>query len=97
LDTLADGLIRDTKNALLESSLPVNVDKSGNGTLALDFEVLNQLPTSNYSIFLRFNDYLKINIRKPTQSKTTYYYKNREFTFYDTIYSNIGLKISSIK
>ena len=97
LDTLAHGLIRDTKNALLESSLPVSVDQSGNGTLALDFEILNQLPTSNYSIFLRFNDYLKINIRKPTQSKATYHYKNREFTFYDTIYSNIGLKISSIK
>lgn len=97
LDTLTHGLIRDTKNALLESSLPVSVDKSGNGTLELDLELLNQLPPANYSIFLRFNDYLKINIRKPTQSKTKYHYKNREYTFYDTIYANIGLIISSRK
>ncbi|MBV7506480.1 glycosyltransferase [Bacillus sp. sid0103] len=96
-DTLTHGLIRDTKNALHESTYPVSLDKSGNGTLTLDFELLNQLPSSNYSIFLRFNDYLKINIRKPTQSKTKYHYKNREFTFYDTVYGNVGLKISSIK
>ena len=97
LDTLTHVLIRETKNALNESSYPLSVDKSGNGTLTLDLELLNELPSSNYSIFLRFNDYLKINIRKPTQSKTNLHYKNREFTFYDTIYSNIGLKISVIK
>ncbi|WP_026567410.1 glycosyltransferase family 2 protein [Bacillus sp. UNC41MFS5] len=97
LDTLTHGLIRDSKNALLESSLPVSLDESGNGTLELDLELLSQLPAENYSIFLRFNDYLKINIRKPNQSKNKYQYKNREYTFYDTIFSNIGLKISSIK
>jgi hypothetical protein len=96
LDTLTHGLIRDTKNALLEFSVPVGIDNSGNGTLELDLELLSQLPPANYSIFLRFNDYLKINIRKPISSKTKYHYKNREFTFYDTIFANIGLIISSI-
>ena len=97
LDTLSHGLVRDSKNALLESPLPVSVDDSGNGTLELDLKVLSQLPAANYSIFLRFNDYLKINIRKPTPGKNNYHYEDRQFTFYDTIYSNIGLKISSIK
>lgn len=97
LDSLTHGLIRDTNNGLLESSLPVNVDESGNGILELDLELLNHYPSSNYAIFLRFNDYLKINIRKQTQSKNQYQYKNRDFTFYNTTYSNVGLKISSIK
>jgi glycosyltransferase involved in cell wall biosynthesis len=96
LDTLTQGLIRDTKNALLEFSVPVGIDNSGNGTLELDLELLSKLPPANYSIFLRFNDYLKINIRKPNNSNTKYHYKNREFTFYDTIFANIGLIISSI-
>lgn len=97
LDSITNGLIRDTKNAQLEASLPVSVDQDGNGTLEIDLDVLDQLPSSNYSIFLRFNDYLKINIRKPTQSKNQYEYKNRDFTFYHTIYSNVGLRITSIK
>jgi glycosyltransferase involved in cell wall biosynthesis len=97
LDTLTSALIRDTKNSLFETTLPVSIDKRGNGRLVLDLEVLNQLPSANYSIFLRFNDYLKINIRKSTQSTNKYQFENREFTFYDTIYSNIGLKISSNK
>jgi glycosyltransferase involved in cell wall biosynthesis len=97
LDTLSSVLIRDTKNALFEASLPVSLDKNGNGKVELNLELLHKLQPANYSIFLRFNDYLKINIRKPTQSKNKYQYKNREFTFYDTIYANIGLKISTIK
>ncbi|MEH7154896.1 glycosyltransferase family 2 protein [Neobacillus drentensis] len=90
-------LIRDSKNSLNQVSLPIHIDNNGHGILEIDLEVLNKLPPANYSIFLRFKEYLKINIRKPTKSKNKYQYNNREFTFYDTIYSNIGLSISSIK
>jgi len=96
LESITHGLIRDTKNALNESSLPVSVDKSGDGLLEIDLKLLNYLPTSTYSIFLCFNDYLKINIRKQIQSKNQYQYNHRDFTFYNTIYSNVGLKITTI-
>jgi glycosyltransferase involved in cell wall biosynthesis len=97
LDSVTNGLIRDSKNAQLESSLQVRVDQDGKGILEMDLNALEQMPASNYSIFLRFNDYLKINIRKPTPNKNQYQYKNRVFTFYNTIYSNVGLKISVTK
>lgn len=93
LDTIIDVMIVDGKNAFIEFSIPITVDKHGNGRLVMDLDLLNQLPSSTYSFFLRYNDYMKTNIRKLDKSQQEYLYNNRHFHFYNTIYSNIGLKI----
>ncbi|GHH99066.1 glycosyltransferase family 2 protein [Neobacillus kokaensis] len=93
LDGVTDVLIRDTKNALNEVLLPVVVDKSGNGTVEIDLVLLGTLSPSTYSIFLRYHDYMKINIRKPAEEKLRHIVQNRQFTFFRTVFSNVGLKI----
>lgn len=93
MNSTTDVLIRDTKNGLNEASFPVVVDSNGNGNLEIDFALLSHLPPSTYSIFLRYDDYQKINIRKPTAEKVRHSFQNREFTFFKTVYGNVGLKI----
>lgn len=86
-------IIRNSKNALLEYVQPITVDKEGNGKFRLDLELLEHFPPSNYSIFLRFNDYRKVNIRKLDTRTYKETFQNREYIFYQTVYSNVGLKI----
>ncbi|MEH6908238.1 glycosyltransferase family 2 protein, partial [Neobacillus drentensis] len=89
VDNLTDVLIRGREDVNLEYSIPVEVDVSGYGKLEVDLE--NQLPSSNFAMFLRYNDYCKINIRKINENEIEY--QNLDFTFYTTIHSNIGLKV----
>ncbi|MCM3567685.1 glycosyltransferase family 2 protein [Neobacillus mesonae] len=96
LESITDVLIRDTKNGLNDVSFPVTVDKSGNGNVEIDLVLLNHLPPSTYSIFLRYHDYMKTNIRTSKEEKVRHLFQNRQFTFYRTVYSNIGLKIESL-
>ncbi|WP_050183445.1 glycosyltransferase family 2 protein [Domibacillus robiginosus] len=91
IDNISDVIIRDRENVNLEYSLPVQVNKNGHGKLEVPLELLNQLPSSGYAMFLRYNDYNKINIRKLNENQIRY--QNRDFSFYTTIYSNMGLKV----
>lgn len=93
IDSITDVIIVNGKDAFLEVSLPVTVDKLGFGKLEINLELLNQLPSATYSIFIRFNNYMKINIRKPKTNSFTFQYQDRDFIFHHTAYSNIGLKI----
>jgi glycosyltransferase involved in cell wall biosynthesis len=93
LNSLSDVLIRDTKNALNEISFPVVADGNGNVTVKIDLVLLTSLPPSTYSIFLRYRDYLKINIRKPASDRVRHLMNQHQFTFFQTVYGNIGLKI----
>jgi glycosyltransferase involved in cell wall biosynthesis len=91
VDHITDVIIRDREDVNLEYSIPVQVDKGGNGKLEVDLEILNQLPSSSYAMFLRYNDYNKINIRRIKENQIEY--QNRDFIFYTTIHSNVGLKV----
>ncbi|WP_139365159.1 glycosyltransferase family 2 protein [Litchfieldia alkalitelluris] len=91
VDNITDVIIRDRDDVNLEYSIPVKVDQDGHGRLEVDLSILNQLPSSSYAMFLRYNDYNKINIRKINENNIRY--ENREFKFYTTIHSNIGLKV----
>ncbi|MFB6467083.1 glycosyltransferase family 2 protein [Cytobacillus sp. Hz8] len=91
IDNFTDVLIRDREEVTREYSLPVQVDKNGYGKFAVSVDLLNQFPTSNYIVFLRYNDYRKINIRKLNENQL--HYDNRNFSFYTTAHSNIGFKI----
>ncbi|WP_257985524.1 glycosyltransferase family 2 protein [Bacillus sp. V5-8f] len=90
VDRITDVIIRDRENVTLEYSIPVHVHK-GNGRLEVDINLLNQLPSAGYAMFLRYNDYQKINIRKINENQIQY--QNRDFIFYTTIHSNVGLKV----
>ncbi|MGV3466085.1 MAG: glycosyltransferase family 2 protein [Heyndrickxia sp.] len=94
IHSINDVIIRNSKNVVFECVAPVIVDKNGNGKLIFNLEFLNHLPPSNYSIFLRFHDYRKVNIRKLDTHQYKYSIQNREYIFYQTIYSNVGLKIA---
>jgi glycosyltransferase involved in cell wall biosynthesis len=91
VDNITDVIIRDREDVNLEYSIPVQVDKGGQARLEIDLEILNKLPSSGYAMFLRYNDYNKINIRKINENQIQY--QNRNYIFYTTIHSNIGLKI----
>src|SRR4051812_26956088 len=91
VDHITDVIIRDREDVNLEYSLPIQVDRGGNGRLEVDLKILNQLPSASYAMFLRYNDYNKINIRKINENQIQY--ENRDFTFYTTIHSNLGLRV----
>ena len=91
VDNITDVVIRDREDVHMEYSIPVEVDSGGFCKLEVDLKVLNQLPASSYAMFLRYNDYQKINIRKLNENQIRY--ESRDFTFYNTIHSNLGLKI----
>ncbi|MBL5767067.1 glycosyltransferase [Heyndrickxia sporothermodurans] len=95
-DKITEVIIKDGKNAFREYSLPVVIDESGYGRLEIDLNFLNKLPTSTYSIFLRYDEYMKINIRKLTKNQIEHQFQNRKFIFHNTVYSNVGLKIRRV-
>ncbi|MGE8206613.1 glycosyltransferase family 2 protein [Heyndrickxia sp. NPDC080065] len=92
LGTITDLVIRNRKNIILEYSQPVIIDRSGNGKLELDLGLLSELPSSNYEIFLKYSDYNKLHIRRENDDIQDEY-RNRDYIFYKTIYSNVGLRI----
>jgi glycosyltransferase involved in cell wall biosynthesis len=96
VDFITDVLLRSSKDALNEYSLPVLVDKHGNGRLEIDLDFLRKIPLSNYSLFLRYEDYRKINIRKLSGSPFTYPYQSRNMLFYTTSFSNLGIQMKPI-
>lgn len=91
VDKITDVIIRDRVDVKQEYSIPVQVEKGGYVKLEVDLDQLNQLPSSSYAMFLRYNDYNKINIRKINENQIQY--QNRDFAFYTTIHSNVGLKV----
>jgi glycosyltransferase involved in cell wall biosynthesis len=91
VDHITDVIIRDREDVNLEYSIPVQVDRGGHAKLEVDLEILNQLPSSSYAMFLRYNDYNKVNIRRIKENQIQY--QNRDFIFYTTIHSNVGLKV----
>ncbi len=97
LHNITDVLIQKWNDALVDLSIPVKVDSDGNGLLELPFHQLAQLPLANYSIFLRYNDYMKVNIRKDDNTPLFHQFNKNDYRFFQTSYSNIALEISRVK
>ncbi|MFS0612100.1 glycosyltransferase family 2 protein [Lederbergia ruris] len=93
IHSITDVLIRDGKNAHNDYVLPVTMNENGEGTIKVQFDSLKDLPPAYYSIFVRYNDYMKINIRQLIKNEITHRYQKREFTFCHTPFSNVALKI----
>lgn len=97
IHNITDILFQKWNDAHVDFSLPVKVDSEGNGLLEVHFHQIAQLPLSNYSIFLRYNDYMKTNIRKVIKTPFVHQFNGIDFCFFQTGYSNIALKISRMK
>ncbi|MBS4195571.1 glycosyltransferase family 2 protein [Lederbergia citri] len=93
IHSITDVLIRDLKNAHNDYVLPVTIKENGEGLIEFKFDSLKDLPPSNYSIFVRYNDYMKMNIRQLIKNEIKHRYLNREFIFYHTVFSNVAIKI----
>ncbi|WP_042355809.1 glycosyltransferase family 2 protein [Bacillus rubiinfantis] len=93
LESVNDVLIRDTKNGLNEVILPLEIT-NGSGVVEIPLESLSNLPPSTYSIFIRYQDYLKTNIRRTIAKANRCSDGKREYVFFRTTYGNIGLKIN---
>jgi len=91
---ITDVLLRDVKNGHNDFVLPVTVNEKGEGMLKCEFDLLNELPPAFYSIFVRYNDYMKANIRQLKNNEMTHPYGNREYKFCHTAYSNVALSIT---
>ncbi|WP_350300877.1 glycosyltransferase family 2 protein [Peribacillus frigoritolerans] len=83
-------VLRDRKNITQEYIFPLEVNESGRATAKFDLESLNQLNSSSYEVFVRYNDYQKLYISKKEQVV----FNKRTFNFYSTINSNLGFKIN---
>ncbi|AJH77830.1 glycosyltransferase family 2 protein [Heyndrickxia coagulans] len=91
VDKVKDVLFVDKQNALYQKAYPVDIDENGTAHLVVNMEELKPLPTSSFTIYLRYNGYEKTNIRRINENKITY--EGRNYTFYTTVNSNIALKI----
>ncbi|MCK6258716.1 glycosyltransferase [Fictibacillus sp. KIGAM418] len=84
-------LIRDRKNYINEIQADFKI--SGNkGEFRIPYEKLNELKTAFFTVFIRYNDYELINIKRILKNEINY--KDRKFDFYSTKANNIGLKIT---
>lgn len=91
--SIVDVLLRDLTNLHHDHTLQVKMKENGEGVVDFDFDMLNRLPAANYSIFIRYNDYMRTNIRLQKTFELKKRYKGREFIFFRTPYSNIALKV----
>ncbi|MDQ0345035.1 glycosyltransferase family 2 protein [Lederbergia wuyishanensis] len=91
--SITEVLIRDLKNAHYDYVLPITIKENGEGFIEFKLDSLKDLPPSNYSIYVRYNEYMKMNIRQLIKNEIKHHYENREFIFYHSVYSNVALKI----
>jgi glycosyltransferase involved in cell wall biosynthesis len=94
IHTVSDVLIRDLKNAHNEYIVPVTIQENGKGKVTVKLDELTTLAPANYSIFIRYNDYMKVNIRQLEKNEFIHQHGARKFTFYCTSYSNVAVRIS---
>ncbi|HAM80020.1 glycosyltransferase family 2 protein [Ornithinibacillus bavariensis] len=95
IHNINDVIIRDLKNAYNEFVLPVSIQENGKGIITFPLDQLNDLVPANYSIFIRYNDYMKVNVRQLMNREFVHKYESRKLIFYCTSYSNIAVKVGS--
>ncbi|MCM3585189.1 glycosyltransferase [Mesobacillus maritimus] len=94
LDRVNHVLIRDrTKH---DNDLIVNFERNGNLiTYKIHLEELTKLSPSLFTVFLRFDEYQLLNIKKILKNQVSY--DNRAVEFYTSIANNLGISIKPIK
>jgi len=85
-------LIRDRNQLDNEIKVPVHI-KNNIGEFRVKFSDLNLLDNSLFSIFIRYDGFRLINIKRTLENQVTY--NNRDFSFYTTKAGNIGFTIKN--
>ncbi|MEK4666733.1 glycosyltransferase family 2 protein [Niallia sp. FSL R7-0271] len=86
-------LLRDRQSAASEFSLPASVDENGEGIIAIPLEWLSALPKSVYNLYLRYNDYQKVQLHIPASIESLKKQQSKNCHFYCTVNQNLALKI----
>ncbi|WP_461610986.1 glycosyltransferase family 2 protein [Cytobacillus kochii] len=86
-------LIRDRSN--VENDLIVSIEWIDNniGKFIVPLEDLKKMDNSLFTVFIRYNDYQIINIKRILHNQVTY--QNKTIKFYSTIANNLGLSIKT--
>ncbi|MGG3494909.1 glycosyltransferase family 2 protein, partial [Peribacillus simplex] len=87
-------LIRDRKRMDNEINCEVRIEGNrGHFTVSLD--EIDRMEKSLFTVFIRYNDYQLVNIKRILKNKMAYNNKNVEF--YTTVANNLGLAIKSLE
>jgi len=86
-------LFRDRQSAASEFALPASVNENGEVILAVPLEWLGSLPKSVYNIYLRYNDYQKVQLHIPAPIESLKKHQSNNYHFYSTVNQNLALKI----
>lgn len=87
-------IFRDRNNVSIDHAFDLQQNKNS-FSLKAPLTLLSDLEVSTYSIFVRYNEYRRINIMKINHNQITFEKKN--YNFYTTVNSNVALKIKNSK
>ena len=94
LDSIDSVLIRDRKR--IDNEITCEVQIEGNrGHFTVSLDEIDRMEKSLFTVFIRYNDYQLVNIKRILKNKMTYNNKNVEF--YTTVANNLGLAIKSLE
>lgn len=93
IDKINDIVIRDRKRH--DNELKISFKQEGNIiTFKVDMKDLSQLKNSLFTLFIRYNNYQLINIKRILKNQIKY--KDKKVEFYTTVANNLGLSVSTI-
>ncbi|PJN89156.1 glycosyltransferase family 2 protein [Bacillus sp. mrc49] len=94
INNIESVLIRDRKR--IDNEITCDVQIEGNrGHFAVSLDDIDKMEKSLFTVFIRYNEYQLINIKRILKNKMTYNKKNVEF--YTTVANNLGLAIKSLE
>jgi hypothetical protein len=80
----------------MDNEINCRVQIEGNrGQFTVSLEEIDKMEMSLFTVFIRYNDYQLVNIKRILKNKMTYNKKNVEF--YTTVANNLGLAIKSLE
>jgi hypothetical protein len=80
----------------MDNEINCGVQIDGNiGKFTVSLEEIDKMEMSLFTVFIRYNDYQLMNIKRILKNKMTYNKKNVEF--YTTVANNLGLAIKSLE
>ncbi|WP_445486782.1 glycosyltransferase family 2 protein [Niallia sp. 03133] len=92
LNDITDVLFRDRNNINNEFIIKITVDTNGSGMLELPLSWFTSLPTAVYTIYLRYQNYNKVQLKITSNTEITNNH-SQMFQFYATKNQNLALKI----
>lgn len=93
-DTVEYAIIRDRNKLDNELRAPITI-KGNTGEFRIAYEHLDNLQSSLFSIFVRYDGHRVTNIKRLLESHVTY--KKRDFMFYTTKVGNLGFSLKDKK